>query len=328
MDIRQLDRMDLNLLVALQVLLEERSVSKAAERLYLTQSAMSKALGRLRDMFNDRLFTRGAGGMVPTPRAEAIAAELPELLRCLQRLVEPMTFDPLTYEGEFHIVMPEFVGSWVLPELMSRLQRQAPGLRVKAISRTERQTDKLISGELDLAIQLEQHWYPPEIQLVSLGFAPPMLLARKGHPLEGKELTWDMIAQYPQAQVYIPDLMESHLVSQLDSPFIQYESQVTTHFETSHLFTALQVVKHTDYLMPGPPMFIEDSELSRDIISLPLPGGEKVMLKYVLAIHERVADSLPHQFLRQALLETVEYHRSLRHMPNLQDMRQKYQLPY
>ena len=70
MDIRDLGRLDLNLLVALEALLEERSVSKAAERLYITQSAMSKTLGRLRDLFDDQLFVRRGSGMVPTPRAE------------------------------------------------------------------------------------------------------------------------------------------------------------------------------------------------------------------------------------------------------------------
>ena len=69
MDIRELGRLDLNLLVALEALIEEGSVSRAAERLYITQSAMSKTLGRLRELFDDPLFIRRGSGMVPTPRA-------------------------------------------------------------------------------------------------------------------------------------------------------------------------------------------------------------------------------------------------------------------
>ena len=69
MDIRELGRLDLNLLVALEALIEEGSVSKAAERLFITQSAMSKTLGRLRELFDDPLFIRRGSGMVPTPRA-------------------------------------------------------------------------------------------------------------------------------------------------------------------------------------------------------------------------------------------------------------------
>lgn len=77
MDIRDLGRLDLNLLVALEALIEEGNVSRAAERLFITQSAMSKTLGRLRQLFDDPLFIRKGAGMVPTPRAEQLARQLP-----------------------------------------------------------------------------------------------------------------------------------------------------------------------------------------------------------------------------------------------------------
>ena len=80
MNINQLARVDLNLLVALQVLLEERSVSRAAQRLNVTQPAMSKTLGRLRETFEDPLFARSKRGIQPTPRAEALGAELQNIL--------------------------------------------------------------------------------------------------------------------------------------------------------------------------------------------------------------------------------------------------------
>ena len=76
MEIRDLGRLDLNLLVALEAMLEERSVSRAAERLFITQSAMSKTLGRLRELFNDPLFVRKGAAMMPTPRAEQLEASL------------------------------------------------------------------------------------------------------------------------------------------------------------------------------------------------------------------------------------------------------------
>lgn len=312
MDLRQLGRIDLNLLVTLQVLLEERSVSRAAERLFLTQSAMSKSLGRLREMFDDQLFTRSAAGMVPTPRALTIAAQLPEMLDRLQYLVEPSEFDPFHFKGEFTLVIPEFIGFWALPELMARLSQSAPGLRLKAISRAEHQLEMLASGELDFAIQVEQSFYPPEVQTISLGSASPVFFARKGHPLEGKELTWEMVTEYPHMQLFMPDLKESLVVAQGQSAFIRHEAVVTPQFETGHLFTALQVLKRTDYLLPGPPVFIAGTALSSGIISLPLPTREKLRVQYVLAEHVRIKKSAPHQFLRQQLMETVEYYRSMR----------------
>lgn len=140
MDIRDLGRLDLNLLVALEALLEERSVSRAAERLFITQSAMSKTLGRLRDVFNDPLFTRSVDGMIPTPRAERLADHLPQLLQTVQCMVQPEVFNPLETEMEFSLVSPVHITYWALPPLMQKLSQQAPGFSLHI----ERQEDNLL----------------------------------------------------------------------------------------------------------------------------------------------------------------------------------------
>ena len=87
--LEQLGRIDLNLLIILQVLLEERNGSKAARRLHLSQSAVSKALGRLRDTFNDPLFIRSAYGLEPTGRALALQQQLQPILLSLDNLIQP-----------------------------------------------------------------------------------------------------------------------------------------------------------------------------------------------------------------------------------------------
>ena len=84
MDLKELSRIDLNLLISLQILLDERNVSKAAQRLYITQPAMSKTLSRLRKVFNDPLLTRHAGAMQPTPRALELQ---PHLFTVLQQIL-------------------------------------------------------------------------------------------------------------------------------------------------------------------------------------------------------------------------------------------------
>ena len=85
-------------------------------------------------------------------------------------------------------------------------------------------------------------------------------------------------------------------------------------------------MKRTDYLLPGPPIFIEETDLSREVVSLSLPGDEKLMLKYVLAFHERIKNSRPHQFLKQVLMETVEHYRTSRGLPPLAEMRRIHNL--
>ena len=93
---RKLIRTDLNLLVALQILLEERNVTRAAERLSVSQPALSKTLQKLRDSFEDQLFTRTSHGLVPTPRAEELGRELPGLLETIEQVLGDAEFSPDT----------------------------------------------------------------------------------------------------------------------------------------------------------------------------------------------------------------------------------------
>jgi DNA-binding transcriptional LysR family regulator len=146
METRDLARIDLNLLIALQVMLEERNVSRAAERLFITQPAMSKTLSRLREVFDDPLFTRSSHGMRPTPRALDLAAELETVLQGIQQLLAGHDFDPGVYRGEITIAISEYIGVWLLPPLINRLAFLAPRLTVKTITRVEHQLDMLALG--------------------------------------------------------------------------------------------------------------------------------------------------------------------------------------
>ena len=96
----QLHRVDLNLLVALQALIEEQNVTRAAERLFITQPAMSKTLQRLRDLFDDPLFTRSSHGLIPTPKTEELRAPLADVLDRLNMIVTPADFIPESVAGE------------------------------------------------------------------------------------------------------------------------------------------------------------------------------------------------------------------------------------
>jgi DNA-binding transcriptional LysR family regulator len=117
---RQLIRMDLNLLVALQILLEERNLTRAAERLSVSQPALSKTLHKLRESFGDELFSLTPNGLIPTPKAEALGAGLPSALNALGKLLENKEFDPATYEGAFRIAISPLFAEVLLPGLMTR----------------------------------------------------------------------------------------------------------------------------------------------------------------------------------------------------------------
>jgi len=148
-----LHRVDLNLLVALDALTRERSVTKAAERAGVTQSAMSHTLRRLRELFGDPLLVRGRGGMVLTPRAEALAVPLRSGLVSLARtLAEPQPFAPEQASRTFRIVSPDLFDALVLPTLFQRLGQQAPSIDLAVVPMPKRLTDSLETGDVDLAI--------------------------------------------------------------------------------------------------------------------------------------------------------------------------------
>lgn len=151
--IHDLRRIDLNLLVILDALLEERHVSRAAERLSMTQPAVSHALNRLRDLLDDPLLVRSGNQMQLTRRAFELAGPLREILGGVRRLVLGDDFDPANAELELRLGMSDY-GAWVvLPRLLPVLRREAPGIHldVRQASRGG-MAEQVASGELDGAL--------------------------------------------------------------------------------------------------------------------------------------------------------------------------------
>lgn len=120
--------LDLNLLRTLEVLIEERQVSRSALRLGVGQPAVSHALGRLRRHFGDALLVRQGQEMVLTPRAEELAGPLRQVLAAVRRLTGPAHFDPARAEGQLRIACTDFALAIVMPHVLGGLARQAPGL--------------------------------------------------------------------------------------------------------------------------------------------------------------------------------------------------------
>lgn len=151
---RNLRGVNLNLLVAFDALMAERNVTRAAQNNGLSQSAMSKALNRLRHLLEDRLFELRDGRMEPTPRAMELAGPIHGALSEISRTLKLAgAFDPRQVVGTLRIATIDLHQTTLLPALVSRLRRDAPGLdlRLQAIER-HRLHDQLGSGELDLAI--------------------------------------------------------------------------------------------------------------------------------------------------------------------------------
>ncbi|MDI3399870.1 LysR family transcriptional regulator [Pseudomonas sp. V88_4] len=147
-----LRRIDLNLLVILDALLSEQHVTRAAERLHLSQPAVSHALARLRDLLGDPLLVRAGSGLVPTARALELAAPLAETLAQVQSLLAPNTFDPASARRTFRLAMSDYGAALILPGLIRTLRAEAPGIDLQ-ISHASREgmVEGLLNGDIDLA---------------------------------------------------------------------------------------------------------------------------------------------------------------------------------
>jgi DNA-binding transcriptional LysR family regulator len=192
---------DLNLLVDLDALLTERSVTRAARRLGKTPSATSHALARCRSWVGDPLLVRSGRGLVPTPRAEALGPRISSLLAQLGRaLVAETGFEPAKTTRRVSLVCPDLLAAF-LPEMLDRLQSEAPGLDLDVISPGARGTAAtVLDGSHDLGLGGP----PPSesgLRTRRLGSVRFALVVRQGHALAQGPLDVDGWLSFPHVVV-------------------------------------------------------------------------------------------------------------------------------
>lgn len=301
---KDLARVDLNLLLSLHYLLEEQSVSRAAERMYITQPAMSKALSRLRELFDDPLFTRASHGMQPTPRALELSTALGTILGDIRGLLSEPRFDPATWRGDINFALSEYIGAALLPGLIARLSRRAPHLNVRVITRVENQLQELSCGNLDFAIHIRQAHYGGDYRVETLGGSPPTLLVRSGHPLAQGDITFARLAEYPLIRLYISD-WEQLEIQRHQSAMTPLENHPKATLEISHLLTALEVVRESDYFMPAPAYILQNPVATAGIQGLSVPPEANFTLDYALVSHMRTSHSPMHNWLWNEIVATI-----------------------
>ena len=307
---RKLIRTDLNLLVALQILLEERNVTRAAERLSVSQPALSKTLQKLRNSFDDELFTRTAHGLVPTPRAEELGAELPALLEAVERVLGDAEFDPATYVGSFKLLLPPILCEALLPDLISDLHQQAPGVQIITSEVSPDYQGLLKKGEADfaafVAIDIDR-----DIHAEPIATLAPRCYMRTDHPLVEKDIELQDFLAYPHLRLYLPGLAREHN-SMVDDVLGQYGVHRSIALETTQFASAVGVLARTDCLLVANAGF-EAGGLYRElIVGAELPAELQRMIrnthsgnsdKMSLMRHTQASRSAPHQWMRTLLMK-------------------------
>lgn len=297
---------DLNLLVVLDALLGEKSVTRAASKVALSQPAMSNALTRLREMFHDPLLVRGPKGMTPTAKALKLSPQIRRILEDIEaRVFEKNEFDPARDRAVFHLMATDIAGPLVGPQIARILREEAPHCTLRSMRLDERTPiSPLADGVVDLVIGFRFD-DRPGLFAKNLRSEHFVTIARKKHPEIKKTLTLDLFCKL--GHVYT-------------SPFGQGKAVVDEALEKLKL--SRHVVLTTPNFMTTP--FIVASS---DILATVPESAARLMKKFLpieiypcpvklnpfpwgIAWHERTHHSPVHQWLRKRVEQVIMEMRS------------------
>lgn len=291
---------DLNLLVVLDALLAERSVTRAGARVGLSQPAASNALARLRSLLDDPLLVRVGGGMEPTPRALELASPVRSALQIVRRaFISPAEFDPKNSEHVFRVCSADDLEVTLLPRLLERLKQSAPGVDIIMSRIAGRAEQDLRTGHMDLYLGV---WFniPSSLEHHLLRHETFACIAREGHPRIKSRLTLKSYVEVGHVLVAPSERPGSVVDTVLSDKGLGRRVVL----RTPHFLVAPLVVARTDLIATIPrsvaTTFAELLPLKVFSPPIDAPGFPLNMVW-----HPRTHEHPPHQWLRQQIMDLV-----------------------
>ncbi|MEO0457477.1 MAG: LysR family transcriptional regulator [Cyanobacteria bacterium P01_A01_bin.114] len=299
-DYTNLRKLDLNLLLALDVLIEEASVTKAAEKLNVSQSSMSYSLKRLRSLLDDPILIRTSRDMEPTPFACEISVAIRQVLTDIQNmLLEREPFDPQTARGDFRIATSDYVEATLGGDLLHRLINQAPGIRIR-INSIEHGSilNALDDNNIDLFV----------------GVDSPLKSWHLKQELYREELVCVVDSDCPLTQISLEEYLErSHILVSLQDGFqdiadrflAQQQLSREIIWSTAYFMAVPLMIVNTDCIALLPSRMAQKCAQSMGLKLLPPPidvTGFTVSMFW----HQRNTNLPQHQWLRSQIVEATQ----------------------
>ncbi|QEU97940.1 LysR family transcriptional regulator [Streptomyces kanamyceticus] len=294
---------DANLAIALDALLAEHSVTRAAARLHTSPAAMSRTLARLRRVLQDPILVRAGQTMVPTPRALALREEAAAVVRSLGALLSPGTsVDPASLRGTFTLQAADLVCAALAPELLRLAQREAPGVSFRIRAEELEAGPALRDGRIDLEIGSIDH-VDPETQVEELVGLRMVAAVRPGHPLAEGPLTPARFAAAEHVTVSRRGRFTGPLDTALSERNLHRRVSVVlpSHLAAMTLAARSDVVCLVPAALPGaaPSPLTRDAEaLGLHLLDIPL---ELPPLAIGMAWHPRHTADGAHRWLRSTV---------------------------
>lgn len=310
MQTTSLRTLDLNLLKVFDVVMAERSLTRAAHQLALTQPAVSNALRRLRETLGDELLVRRGRTLEPTARAQALWPAVRSALQQVQDVLQPSVFASQSANTTYVLTMADATAAELMPDLLERITRLAPGVSLRVVPLTTRDPRRLLEdGHADLAVghfpavltdltARAQAGEPVSFQHLRLFSGDYVCVMRRGHPMEHGPLTLDRFCE-----------ARHMLVSFSGRPFGFVDEALSSLGRTrrvvltvNQFFTAGKVVAHSDVLTVLPRHFVGVTGLSENLVLRELPFAV-ASIQVDALWHLRQDGSSAHQWLRTQIRE-------------------------
>jgi DNA-binding transcriptional LysR family regulator len=312
---------DLNLLVAFDVLARERSVTRTAARLGVTQSAVSHALRRLRELLGDPLLVRSGNGMALTPHAESLVVPVRSGLITLGRaLSRPAEFEPLLARRGFALASIDVFDALVVPSLLARVRREAPGIDVSVLAAGDRRlSEQLETGEVDAAVLpntqgprsaaaeaagqglVRKTMFRDHFVCFLRGDHPALAVrARRGRGATAKSLSLETYVSLSHMLISTsgagPGIVDELLAELGRTRRIA--------LRIPHYSSALAIVAQSDLVLTGPAALVSLARADLNVVALPVPI-QLPQPSINLVWHERFGNDPGHRWLRELTAEVA-----------------------
>jgi len=301
-----LSRVDLNLLVAYQVLMQEKNVTRAAERLFVTQPAMSKTLNRLRNLIDDDLFVRSSHGLTPTPKTLELERPVNDIIaRLTELVVQTKEFDPANTSATISLATLGTSASIGMPAFVNKLRQEAPNVLLLSQNIDDKWEERLRSGSLDFAIVAKNN-FSDDFVTHKLMSIKPVLYMRKDHPLASAEkVTLEDRRKYQHMALYFPNFETTR--EDIQKLFASFGILSNVPFLTTNLMVCLETLRKTDMLMIGSDRLINSRLVSDHFICRPLDDLINLKIDALsLVQHVRTKNSALHQYLSKTITESFQ----------------------
>jgi len=289
-----LPRLDLNLLLPLRALLEERHITRAAQRSFLSQPAMSRALGRLREMFGDPLLVRSGSTFERTGRGEQLLRELETLLPRLESMVAGVEFNPARSQERFRVALTDHAATILLPSLAAQVRSSAAHVKLEVSAWRTQAYEDVAAGRIDLALSAEEA--PPALEsevILNLDF---VCLVGSALKLRTRRF---MLKQYLQLSHALVETLDGRQTL-VDRPLAQLGAKRHVVLSLPFFLPAIYAIARTDLVLTVP------RRLARVVaktagLRFVEPPREIKAFPYFMAWHQRLSTEPAHSWFREQL---------------------------